>query len=51
MTDNIEVEYTQKHWELLRRLRDEAHTLTRPLTEAQVKRVAGEIRKYFKSNG
>lgn len=36
MTDNIEVEYTQEHWELLSRLRDEAQALTRPLAEAHI---------------
>jgi predicted nucleotidyltransferase len=36
VTDNIEVEYTREHWELLRRLRDEAKALTRPLVEAHI---------------
>ena len=36
MTDNIEVEYTREHWELLGRLRDEAQALTRPLAEAHI---------------
>ena len=36
MTDNIEVVYTQEHWELLSSLRGEAQSLTRPLAEAHI---------------